>query len=174
MWLLTPALLSGQIEYIYVNDYKLVSVPWFYELKKCSDARGVIMSVKNCMHRQIALLQTSKLPSKCRWKWNGRWNFRGWREEWSVIPSRLTVMPVWLVIWIHGAPPPPPAAPAQGRLVSLEFLSWSNHLYINHQNNSNLSHRSSSSSYRLQLNIPPFLGTTYRGSCLPSSALWVL
>ena len=45
---------------------------WFYELKISSNARTVIRSVKNCMHRQIALLQTSNLPSKCRWKW-------GWR-----------------------------------------------------------------------------------------------
>ena len=67
MWLLTPALLSGQIEYIYVNDFKPgVSLAQFYELKTCSDAGRVIMSVKNCMHRQIALLQTSNLPSKCR------------------------------------------------------------------------------------------------------------
>ena len=62
MWLLTPALLSGQIEYIYVNDFKLGSFSWFYELKRCSDAHRVIMSVKNGMHRQIALLQASNCP----------------------------------------------------------------------------------------------------------------
>ena len=66
MWLLTPALLSGQIEFIYVNDLKLGSLPRFYELKIGSDARSYGISVKNCMHRQIALLQTSNLPSKCR------------------------------------------------------------------------------------------------------------
>ena len=51
---------------------KLGSFSWLYELKISSETRHVIKFVKNCMHRQIALLQTSKLPSKCRWKWTGR------------------------------------------------------------------------------------------------------
>ena len=97
MWLLTPALLSGQIEYIYVNDFKLGSFPSFYELKMCFDARGVVMSVINPMHIQIAILQVSNCPPNVgEMKWWVEIEVEG--EECSVIPSRLTVIPVWLVI----------------------------------------------------------------------------